>query len=135
MQWVVWLDKHPGAAAALSNLLLVIVTAVIAGATVVYVVVTAMLWKATRDTACRTQELSRHASDTFLLQALVVLQEEVRAARDWTPRPGQGFLSPWLGIFLLEHAIAAAFPEKWAKIETARNKAVEEWKQQKGPQG
>ena len=134
MEWVVWLDKHPGAATVISTLLLVIFTAVIAVATIAYVRVTRNLWKATLDTASRTEELARHASDTFLLQALVALQEEVRAARDWTPKPGQALINPWLGIFLLEHAIAEAFPEKWAKIQTARNKAVEEWKQEKRSQ-
>jgi len=135
MEWVVWLDKHPGAATVISTLLLVIFTAVIAVATVAYVLVTRNLWKATLDTASRTEELARHASDTFLLQALVALQEQINVARDWTPKPGQALTNPWIGIFLLEHAVAEAFPERWAKIEAARNRAVEEWKKQKGPQG
>ncbi len=111
-----------------------IATIAIAGATVVYAVVTVRLWRATLETARRTEELARHANDTFLLQALVGLQQEIRAARDWTARPGHALDDPWLGIFLLEHSIAAAFPESWVKIEAARNKAVQQWKDQAGHQ-
>ena len=125
MEWVVWLDKHPGAATVISTLLLVIFTAVIAVATVAYVLVTRNLWKATLDTASRTEELARQSRDALKLQVLVTILEG-----DHPVLEAAGVPPEWTALRRpkaneLRALFEAAFPALWNEIEKNLKDAIE----------
>ena len=100
-------------------------TVVIAGATVVYVMVTRNLWKATLDTAYRTEELARQSRDALKLQVLVTILEG-----DHPVLEAAGVPPEWTALRRpkaneLRALFEAAFPALWNEIEKNLKDAIE----------
>ncbi len=90
------------------------------------------IWKETQRSALRTEELARHSRKTFLLQALVALQEEIRSAMEIANRPGLGSGRAWRGVGLLQRALRATFPEEWPELKGLLHEAATSWESQTG---
>ncbi len=103
MQWVLWLDKHPGAATALPTVLLVIVTAWLG----------VLTWL----TARRTKDLAQRSWDSLKLQIALTLVHEHERLR-WRPDP-QRFLGrdPAEHIAYLTAPLLAALSEESQQAE------------------
>jgi hypothetical protein len=109
----------------ISTIVSAIAGVVIAVATVVYVRVTRKLWQATLDTARRTEELARHANDTFLLQAVIAYQEQIRWAQEVKIKAPEMFGAADAGVRLFGEFMTAAFPERKVKIVEVFSRTVE----------
>lgn len=120
----------------LASIVSAIATAIIAAATVVYVVVTKRLWDATLETAQRTQQLVRQSQEVFRLQLIATFLDET--GRLVAPNG----LDP-LFIRLCRARISEvrlllreSFPGEWGRIErvvdTIEHQMETEWRPYQG---
>lgn len=94
-----------------------IFTAVIAVATVAYVVGTLMLWRATLLTASRTEELARQSADALKVQ-IVATYFQVRAVIAAEQGAGRfGFLGARTSTSQLQQLFEKVIPGLWAELD------------------
>jgi len=103
MQWILWLDEHPGVATALPTVLLVVVTAWLG----------VMTWLNAR----RTKELARQSADALKVQiAAIYFQVRALAAAEAEARGFRLFGRP-TSTRELQQLFEKAIPGLWAELD------------------
>lgn len=94
-----------------------IATVVIAGATIVYVVVTRKLWLATMKTACRTEDLVKESRAQFKLHVLATYVQGRCAALALGDPEGRFEARTRHQLMLLKGLLRRTFPDQWEEIQ------------------
>lgn len=121
MQWMDWLDKHPGAATGLPTILLVIVTAWLG----------VMTWLNAR----RTKKLAQQSAAAFKLQILVTILQGEHPVLE-----AAGVPRKWSALWRtkadeVRALLEAAFPAQWQEIAKNLRDAVDTIQQEAETEG